>query len=56
MFADSVERRLLRSGVIVTPRRSEDDSEDESFMPAEHVRRSVYGARHDSDDEDSDFD
>lgn len=56
VVADSVERRLLRSGVIVTPRRSEDDSEDESFTPAEHVRRSVYGARHDSDDEDSDFD
>ena len=56
VFADSVERRLLRSGVIVTPRRSEDDSEDESFTPADHVRRSVYGAKHDSDDEDSDFD
>jgi hypothetical protein len=54
--AESVERRLLRSGVIVPPTRSEDDSEDESFTPAEHIRRTVYGSRHDSDDEDSDFD
>ncbi|BDA51026.1 Thioredoxin domain-containing protein 9 [Coccomyxa sp. Obi] len=53
---ESVERRLLRSGVLVAPMRSEDDSEDESFVPAEHVRRSVYGGLHDSDDEDSDFD
>ena len=56
MLVDSVERRLLRSGVLLAPMRSEDDSEDESFVPAEHVRRSVYGGLHDSGDEDSDFD
>ena len=52
---------LLHSGVVVPPRRSEDDSEDESYLPAEHARRSVRGsarpARCDdsAEDEDSDF-
>lgn len=53
---------LLRSGVVVPPRRSEDDSEDESFLPAEHARRSVRGSMRpahgedSAEDEDSDFD
>lgn len=39
------------------PKKSEDDSEDESLTPAEHVRRSIQcTVQPGSDDEDSDFD
>ena len=59
---EAVERRLLRSGVVVPQRKSEDDSEDESFLPAEHARRSVRRSvarpgrgEGSADDEDSGF-
>jgi hypothetical protein len=54
----AVERRLLKSGVVVTPKQQEDDSDDEALTPLEHLRQKVYSSKqgHDSSDEDSDFD
>ena len=55
---NAVERRLLKSGVVVPPKWSEDDSDDDSLTPLEHLRQKVYRSQlgHDSADEDSDFD
>ena len=54
----AVERRLLKSGVVVPPRPNEDDSDNDSMTPLEHLRQKVYRSHlgHDSADEDSDFD
>ena len=54
----AVERRLLKSGVVVPPQRNEDDSDDDALTPLEHLRQKVYSSKqgHDSSDEDSDFD
>lgn len=54
----AVERRLLKSGVVVAPKQREDDSDDESLTPLEHLRQKVYSSKQgrDSSDEDSDFD
>ncbi len=60
----AVERRLARSGVLIPPKRGEDDSEEEAFLPAEHARRSVRSGgaarrargEDSAEDEDSDFD
>lgn len=50
----AVERRLLKSGVIVTPQRTEDDSDPEDLP--EHRRRAIKQAMvKGSSDEDSDF-
>lgn len=50
----SVERRLLKSGIVHAPKRNQE--EDDNYMP-EHVRHSVRkSAEGVSSDEDSDFD
>ncbi|CAK0786039.1 hypothetical protein CVIRNUC_009252 [Coccomyxa viridis] len=54
---DSVERRLLKSGVVFPQKQQENDSDDDTLTPLEHLRQKVYSSRHGrgSDDEDSDF-
>ena len=54
----AVERRLLKSGVVAPPKQNEDDSDNDSMTPMEHLRQKVYRSQlgHDFADEDSDFD
>ena len=58
MHCAAVERRLLKSGVVFQPTQQENDSDDDTLTPLEHMRQKVYSSRHGrgSDDEDSDFD
>ena len=52
-----MERRLLKSGVVYPQKQQENDSDDDTLTPLEHLRQKVYSSRHGrgSDDEDSDF-